>query len=70
MVGLLELAAGQACEAGLGAVLEGLLAAGELPDLEGLRARFMPRPAAPPAIEVPLPPIAAYDVLLAPEPTP
>jgi hypothetical protein len=70
MVGLLELAAGQACEAELGAVLEVLLAAGELPDLDGLRARFLPRPAAPPAIEVPLPPVAAYDVLLAPEPTP
>jgi hypothetical protein len=70
MVGLLELAAGQACEGELGAVLEALLAAGELPDLDGLRARFLPRPAAPPAIEVPLPPIAAYDALLAPEAAP
>ena len=70
MVGLLELAAGQACEAGLGAVLDELLAAGELPDLDALRARFLPRPMAPPTIEVPLPPIAAYDSLLAPEAAP
>src|SRR4051794_26971433 len=70
MIGLLELAAGQACEAELGAVLEALLGLGELPDLDGLRARFLPRPAAPPAIEVPLPPIAAYDSLLTPEVAP
>ena len=67
MIGLLELAAGRACEAELGATLAGLLEAGELPDLDGLRAKFLPRSAAPPAIEVPLPPIAAYDALLTPE---
>jgi hypothetical protein len=66
MVGLLELAAGQACEAELGAALSTLDEAGELPDLDGLRARFRPRLAAPPSIEVPLPAIAAYDVLLTP----
>jgi hypothetical protein len=70
MVGLLELAAWQACEGELGVVLEALLEAGELPDLDGLRTRFLPRPAAPPALEVPLPPIAAYDSLLAPAVTP
>ena len=68
MVGLLELAAGQACEAELGAALTTLLEAGELPDLDQLRTRFRPRLAAPPAIEVPLPAIAAYDALLAAEP--
>lgn len=40
------------------------LAAGELPDLDELRVRFQPRSAAPPAVEVPLPAIAAYDALL------
>jgi hypothetical protein len=68
MVGLLELAAGQACEAELGAALTTLLEAGKLPDLDQLRTRFRPRLAAPPAIEVPLPAIAAYDALLAAEP--
>jgi hypothetical protein len=67
MVGLLELAAGQACEAELGAALGAQLEAGELPDLDELRTRFQPRLAAPPAIEVPLPTIAAYDALLTPE---
>lgn len=64
MIGLLELAAGQACEGELGEVLETLMAAGKLPDLDELRSRFLPRSAAPPAIEVPLPAIAAYDALL------
>lgn len=64
MVGLLELAAGQACEGELGAALEASLEAGEPPDLEALRARFLPRPSAPPPIDVPLPSIAAYDALL------
>jgi hypothetical protein len=64
MIGLLELAAGQACEAELGAVLTARLAAGELPDLDELRARFQPRLPTTPTIDVPLPAIAAYDALL------
>ena len=55
-----------ACEAELGARLEALLDAGELPDLDGLRD---PVPAAAGrrrlTVEVPLPAIAAYDALLA-----
>jgi hypothetical protein len=68
MIGLLELAAGQACEAELGAMLTVLLAIGELPDLDELQARFQPRLATPPTIEVPLPAIAAYDALISSEP--
>jgi hypothetical protein len=68
MIGLLELAAGQACEAELGAMLTALLAIGELPDLDELQARFQPRLATPPTIEVPLPAIAAYDALISSEP--
>jgi hypothetical protein len=64
MIGLLELAAGQTCEVELGAVLTAGLEAGELPDLDELRARFQPRLATPPSIEVLLPAIAAYDALI------
>lgn len=64
MIGLLELAAGQACEAELGAVLTAHLETGELPDLDELRVRLQPRLAAPPTIEVPLPTIATYDALI------
>ena len=70
MVGLLELAAGQACEAELGSVLRAQLEAGELPDLDQLRTRFQPRLEAPPVIDVPLPAIAAYDALLTAGPRP
>jgi hypothetical protein len=70
MIGLLELAAGQACETDLEAVLAGLLEAGEVPDLDELRVRFRPRLAAPPMVEVPLPAIAAYDALLVGETSP
>lgn len=64
MVGLLELAAGQACGAELGALLAAHLETGELPDLDELRARFQPRLQAAPAIEVPLPATATYDALI------
>lgn len=70
MVGLLELAARQACEADLGATLEVILAKGELPDLDRLDARFQPQPAEPPVLDVPLPAIALYDALIAWEPAP
>jgi hypothetical protein len=70
MVGLLELAAGQACEGELGAALTAVLEAGELPDPEALRPRFGPRLTAPPPIEVPLPAIASYDALITGEVSP
>ena len=70
MVGLLDLAARQACEAELATVLEALLARGELPELDALAARFEPRPQAPPSLDVPLPAIALYDALIGTEPVP
>jgi hypothetical protein len=67
MVGLLELAARQACEAELAEALAALLAQGELPELATLAARFEPRLQAPPSLEVPLPAIDVYDVLIGAE---
>ena len=65
MVGLLALAHERCCEAELAQALAADLAAGRLPDLAALCARF--RPAAPdraPEVSVTLPPIASYDALL------
>jgi hypothetical protein len=70
MVGLLELAARQACEAELAAALEALLARGELPELEALVSRFEPRRQDPPSLDVPLPAVALYDALIGAEPVP
>jgi hypothetical protein len=70
MVGLLELAARQACEAELAEALEALLAQGELPELAALAARFEPRLQAPPSLDVPLPAITLYDALIGAEPVP
>jgi hypothetical protein len=70
MVGLLELAARQACEAELGEALEALLAQDELPELAALAARFEPRLQAPPSLDVPLPAITLYDALIGAEPVP
>lgn len=64
MVGLLELAAQEGIEALLAERLEQLLAAGELPELERLRAAFAPRAIALPSIRVSLPQASAYDALL------
>jgi hypothetical protein len=44
--------------------LGALLAAGELPDLEVLRAEFAPRIPLQPSVQVHLPPLAAYDQLV------
>ena len=64
MVALLALAHDRGCEAELAEVLAAQRAAGQLPDLAALRARFAPRVTAVPEIAVSLPPIASYNVLL------
>ena len=64
MVGLLALAHDRSCEAELAAVLDVVLAAGQLPDLPALRQRFGPVAATPPAVVVALPSIVIYDALL------
>jgi hypothetical protein len=63
MVGLLALAHDRACEAELAEAIDADLAAGRLPDLDGLRRRFAPDPAAIPAITVELTPLHLYDEL-------
>lgn len=64
MVDLLALAHDRACEAELAACLDDDLAAGRLPDLSALRARFGPDPAAIPLVEVKLGSLESYEVLL------
>jgi hypothetical protein len=64
MVELLALAHDRGCEADLAQVLEDDLAAGRLPDLAALRARFSPDPAALPEGLVHLIPLSAYEDLL------
>ena len=54
MVGLLDLAAGGACEADLAECLDAILDAGQLPDLAELEARFTPKAA--PVADVAIPP--------------
>jgi hypothetical protein len=63
-VGLLHLAASHACEARLAEHLDGVLAAGGLPDLEAARTAVAPVPPQLPTLSVPLPDLAAYDELL------
>lgn len=63
MVGLLELAQ-TAGEAVVARRLGEFDAAGELPDLEVLRAEFAPRIPVQPTVQVQLPPLAAYDQLV------
>jgi hypothetical protein len=63
MVGLLELAQ-TAGEAAVARRLEELGVAGELPDLEVLRAEFAPRIPLQPTVQVHLPTLAAYDQLV------
>lgn len=64
MVGLLDLAGGDGCEAELGRRLGALLAAGELPDLDLLRKELAPREERCPAVTIILPELASYDHLL------
>ena len=48
----------------LAGVLAGLLAQGELPDIELLKDQFAPRPPVMPEVTVVLPSAAVYDELL------
>ncbi len=64
MVNLLALAHERGCEAELAMLLTADLAAGQLPDLAALRARFAPDPAGLPEIVVHLTPLVDYDQLL------
>lgn len=66
MVGLLWLAHERACEAELAAELERILAVGDLPEPEGLRARFTPAPDedSRPDIPVHMPAAGSYDGLI------
>jgi len=64
MVELLALAHDRGCEGELGACLEALLEAGELPQLALLRERFTPDPQALPQVEVQLGSLGAYDALM------
>jgi hypothetical protein len=63
MVGLLELAHEQACEAQLAEAIDAELDAGRLPDLEILRERFRSGTSSIPDVAVELVPLAAYDEL-------
>lgn len=64
MVEILALAHERACEAELAAVLADDLAAARLPDLDALRQRFSPDPAALPEVVVRLAPLTDYDALI------
>ncbi|MDN5939818.1 MAG: IS21 family transposase, partial [Salinisphaera sp.] len=64
MVALLALAHERGCEAALGQQLAEDLAAGQLPDVAGLRAQFAPDPATLPHIVVALSSLCAYEALL------
>lgn len=65
MVGLLALAHDRACEAELADAIDAELDAGSLPDLDGLRERFLPACSAIPEIAVALVPLSVYDELAA-----
>jgi hypothetical protein len=65
MVGLLALAHDRGVEADLAAVLDAMLDTGELPVLALMIRRFTPVTTAAPAVLVILPPVTAYDRLLA-----
>ena len=64
IVALLDMAANDGVEAVLAQRLETLLALGELPDMERLRAELAPRRTAVPTITVDIPPASLYDKLL------
>jgi hypothetical protein len=63
LVGLLALAHDRACEAELADVINAELDAGRLPDVDTLRRRFAPHPAAIPDITVEAAPLHLYDEL-------
>jgi len=64
IVEILALAHERGCEAALSTALAEDLAASRLPDLNALRQRFSPDPAALPAVVVQLTPLAEYDALI------
>jgi hypothetical protein len=64
MVELLSMAHERACEAELADLLVQDLEEGRLPDIDALRTRFSPDPAALPEVVVRLTPLADYDALL------
>jgi len=64
MVQVLELAHDRGCESELAAALDAHLAAGQLPDIAALNARFAADPAALPEVFVRLAPLADYEALL------
>jgi hypothetical protein len=63
-VGLLHLAATQACEARLAAWLDEVLDRADLPDLEAARLAMAPTMIAAPSLVVPAPDVRAYDDLI------
>lgn len=67
MVELLAIAHERACEAELAELLMADIEAGRLPDMDAVRARFAPDPAALPEVVVELVPLSVYDALLAGE---
>jgi len=64
MVELLDLAERANVVVELAGVLAALHERGELPEIEALRMRFAPRPALMPTVQVVLPAVAVYDVLI------
>ena len=64
MVGLLDLADQANVVVELAGVLAALHERGELPEIDVLRERFAPRPALMPTVQVVLPAVAVYDVLI------
>jgi len=64
MVGLLDLADQANVVVELASALSALHERGDLPEIESLRERFAPRPALMPTVQVMLPAIAVYDVLI------
>jgi hypothetical protein len=65
MVGLLALAHDRGVEADLAVAIDEGLDAGELPNLATMLRRFTPKATAAPEVLVVLPPLAAYDRLIA-----
>jgi hypothetical protein len=65
-VALLALAHERGCEAELASRLSEILEAGLLPDLDELRARFVPDPSSVPRVTVALASLASYECLLGP----
>ena len=63
-VALLALAHEENCEADLAHAIDRALKAGQLPDLDELKARFAPRPGRMPYVRIARPLLAGYGTLL------